>query len=379
MKVALRVFGVFAVLVLTSCQFFLGTAEEDPIRIGVAGPHTGPPAEYGVPPLRAAELLVEAANATGGILDREIVIVKLDDQCDPAQAEPGARTLLNSGVVAVIGHICSGATSAAMAVYENSGIPVISPASTSPDLTTAGYSNFFRTILPDDYLTQSMVDTGASASAGASDLVIVYDETLAFAAAGYATMEDQITTAGLTHLSSEGVDFGDSADADGVVTTVQSSDADALLVLGGDPSTLAAFVNDLRPDYAGTVVLSHTAFEQEFIDELTADSSGIYVIALPPVDARAAARTLRQDHTDTYGGEPGAFFNNGAAAVQILLTAIDGAGTTSAGQLRSAVATGTFDTVLGEISFNAQGTPSGGDVDYVAYEIVDDAFQASSE
>ena len=74
-----------------------------------------------------------------------------DDQCKPELATNTAAKLVSSNVIAVIGHICSGATKAALGIYKDSKIVTISPSATNPPLTQSGeYPNFFRTIAPDD-------------------------------------------------------------------------------------------------------------------------------------------------------------------------------------------------------------------------------------
>jgi len=58
------VVGIF----LTSGTGFAG----DSIKLGVAGAHSGDLASYGIPAVRAAELVVQAVNAKGGILGKKI-------------------------------------------------------------------------------------------------------------------------------------------------------------------------------------------------------------------------------------------------------------------------------------------------------------------
>ena len=78
---------------------------------------------------RAAELAVQEINAAGGVRGRQIELIALDDS---ARAEPAvavARQFTEDPtVVAVVGHLTSGATMAAMPVYSGATpVPVISP------------------------------------------------------------------------------------------------------------------------------------------------------------------------------------------------------------------------------------------------------------
>jgi branched-chain amino acid transport system substrate-binding protein len=93
----------------------------------------------------AAELAVREVNAAGGVRGRPLELVTLDDEGDAVRAVSVARQLYDDPtVVAVIGHLTSGATLAASAVY-NAGprpIPMISPSASSPLLSGAGPYTF---------------------------------------------------------------------------------------------------------------------------------------------------------------------------------------------------------------------------------------------
>jgi len=76
-------------------------------------------------------------------------MVTVDDQCNASLAPRAANTALNYGVVAVVGHTCSGASMAAAPIYNAAGIAMISPSSTGPAVTQQGYTTTFRTISND--------------------------------------------------------------------------------------------------------------------------------------------------------------------------------------------------------------------------------------
>lgn len=82
-----------------------------------------------------------------------------DEACKPELAANAATKLVSARVDAVVGHICSGSTKAALRTYKDAGIIVISPSATSPGLTLSGqYPNFHRTIAPDDAQAKLVVD-----------------------------------------------------------------------------------------------------------------------------------------------------------------------------------------------------------------------------
>ena len=148
--------GITKLLVLitvVSATFMLSCTknDSDPIKIGVAGSHSGDLASYGIPSVKAAELVVDDVNAKGGVLGRRVELLVEDDVCKPEIATNTATKLVSLGAHVVLGHICSGATKAALGIYRDTSLIAMSPSATNPPLTQSGdYPNFFRTIASDD-------------------------------------------------------------------------------------------------------------------------------------------------------------------------------------------------------------------------------------
>jgi len=131
----------------------------DTIKIGVAGAHSGDLASYGLPTVKATELVAKEINARGGIGGRQVELLIEDDVCKPEMATNTATKLISMGARVVIGHICSGATKAALPIYKDAGVIVISPSATNTDLTLSGdYPNFYRTIFSDNIQARTIVD-----------------------------------------------------------------------------------------------------------------------------------------------------------------------------------------------------------------------------
>src|ERR1700693_4147074 len=90
----------------------------DTIKLGVAGAHSGDLASYGLPTVKAAEIVVKEINATGGVLGKQVELLVEDDACKPEVATNTATKLVSRQADAIIGHICSGATKAALGIYK---------------------------------------------------------------------------------------------------------------------------------------------------------------------------------------------------------------------------------------------------------------------
>jgi branched-chain amino acid transport system substrate-binding protein len=120
------------------------------IKIGLEAPLTGDYAEEGIGFKNALNLLVEQANAAGGINGQKVQLVIEDDKGDPKEAALVADRLVSQKVMAVIGGYNSGATEPASTIYNGAGILHITPSATATRLTTKGYNNFFRVCFLDD-------------------------------------------------------------------------------------------------------------------------------------------------------------------------------------------------------------------------------------
>jgi ABC-type branched-subunit amino acid transport system substrate-binding protein len=98
------------------------------------------------------KLAVKEINAAGGVLGNDVVLVSGDGATEPVKAQEEARRLIDiEKVSAIIGEAASGVTlPVAESVTVPSEILQISPASTSPALTTVEDNDFlFRTTISD--------------------------------------------------------------------------------------------------------------------------------------------------------------------------------------------------------------------------------------
>lgn len=148
------VFGVLFTLLLSACGG--AGSESGPIKIGYIGPLTGDAAAYGVDTLNGVKLAIEERNAAGGVNGRMVELVAEDGRCTGADAASAAQKLVHvDNVVAIIGGQCSGETLAAAPIAQAAKIVLLSPLSSSPDVTEAG-DFVFRNYPSDALKTKAM-------------------------------------------------------------------------------------------------------------------------------------------------------------------------------------------------------------------------------
>ena len=143
------------------------------VSIGFLNPMTGPIAVYAPGFGVAANVALGMMNIAGWNSGLQFEMVMVDSGCSGDVAAAGAQTLLDAGVVGVVGAACSGATMAANAVLGAAGIPMISYASTNPGLSNAtAYPHFFR-VVPSDAIQGPALADVVTADSG-SDVALLY-------------------------------------------------------------------------------------------------------------------------------------------------------------------------------------------------------------
>ena len=120
-------------------------ASTEPIYFGLTGPFTGGGASQGEFAEVGAMKAVEEINAAGGINGRPIELVIYDDKGDPQEAALVAQRYVDDPrITAVIGPLWSSCTMAAMPIYEEAGMPVLTPTSSADEVTQQGWTQLIR-------------------------------------------------------------------------------------------------------------------------------------------------------------------------------------------------------------------------------------------
>jgi branched-chain amino acid transport system substrate-binding protein len=353
---------LFALFLLPAPVF----AEQSPLIIGVAGAHSGDLAPYGIPTKEAVEMLAADLNAKGGLLGRPVQLLVLDDQCKPEIAANVASAMASKGAQAVIGHICSGATKAALGIYKEAKIITISPSATNPELTQGGkYPNFYRTIAPDDKQGQ-LAAAFATTRLGVKKIAVIHDKGdygKGFADAARAELEKSGKVEVVLY---EGITPG-AMDYSAVIQKVRHAGADAVIYGGYHPeaSKLIVLMKKKRVDvpFIGPDGLMGNGL----LSIAGANAEGVYATGPMNVASYPVNQQVRTAYLKRYGHESGMFFDQGVAAWQVLVAAIQAAGGTDSAALAKALKGNPVETSVGRIKFDARGDAEG--VGFAVYQV----------
>ena len=151
MQVKLKVIVAATLSVLAGAAM----AQDMVIKIGHVAPVSGAQAHYGKDNENGARMAIEDLNAKGVTIGGKKVkfeLVAEDDAADPKQGTAAAQKLCDAKVNGVVGHLNSGTTIPASTIYNQCGIPHITPSATNPKLTQQGYKTTFRLLANDNAL-----------------------------------------------------------------------------------------------------------------------------------------------------------------------------------------------------------------------------------
>jgi branched-chain amino acid transport system substrate-binding protein len=213
----------------------LAAAQDAVVKIGHVAPVSGPQASYGKDNENGARMAVEELNTQNVVIGGKKVKFELlaeDDAADPKQGTAAAQKLCDSKVAGVVGHLNSGTTIPAAKIYNDCGVPMITPSATNPNLTKPGYKTTFRLLANDNAL-------GAALALYAADTlklktVAIIDDRTAYGqgvaevfkktaeSKGMKVVDQQFTT-------DKAVDFM------AILTAIKAKNPDAVFYGGMDP------------------------------------------------------------------------------------------------------------------------------------------------
>jgi branched-chain amino acid transport system substrate-binding protein len=111
---------------------------QKPIKVGVPLPLSGPPALFGDPASKGAQMYVDEVNAKGGVLGRKIELIIRDSKADANEAVRVAREMiLKDNVDFLMGTLTSAEGPAVSVVAKENKIVFIAPIPKTDQLTAA--------------------------------------------------------------------------------------------------------------------------------------------------------------------------------------------------------------------------------------------------
>jgi branched-chain amino acid transport system substrate-binding protein len=346
---------------LLAALAFSGAASAQ-IKMGVAGPITGPNAAFGAQLVNGTQQAVDDINKAGGILGQQITLEQGDDVSDPKQGVSVANKFVGDGVKFVVGHFNSGVTIPASDVYSENGILFITPSATNPKVTDRMLWDAFRTCGRDDQQGMVWAELARDKLKG-KKIAVVHDKTTYGKGLADAAL-DNMHKMGVKEVLYEGVNTGEK-DYSAIVSKIKESGADYLM-WGGLHTEGGLIVRQMRDQGMSTVMISGDGItDTEFAAIGGPGVEGTLMTFGPEPrlnpNAKDAVAAFRAK-----GFDPQGYTLYSYAAVQIIKQAAEKANSLDPKKVAAVMHSGmTFNTVIGPIAYDKKGDRT--TVDYVWY------------
>jgi branched-chain amino acid transport system substrate-binding protein len=348
-------------LALGAAIVFAGTAQAQ-IKMGVAGPLTGPNAAFGAQLKNGTDQAVEDINAAGGIMGQKITVSYGDDVSDPKQGVSVANKFSGDGVKFIVGHFNSGVTMPASEVYAENGMLMVSPSATNPKITERKLWNTFRTCGRDDQ-QGSVASAWIAKNMKGKKVAIVHDKTTYGQGLADETKKG-LNKANIKEVLYEGVNLGEK-DFSALVSKIKASGAD-LVYWGGLHTEGGLIVRQMRDQGVKAPLMGGDGItSDEFVSVGGPGVEGTLMTFAPDPRKRSEAKAIVEKFR-AKKFEPEAYTLYSYAAVEVMKQAAESAKSLDPKKIAEKIHSGMkFKTVIGELSFDKKGDITR--PDYVMY------------
>ena len=326
------------------------------IKVGIAGDLSSSTLTAGDQQEIGALKAINHLNNKGGLLGEEIVAISSDDGCEPQQAKTVARQMVSEGVVFVVGHVCSDASLAASKIYDKAGIIMISPASTNPKITDEGGPNIFRVIGRDDQ--QGMIAGDYLADNHSKENIAIIHDNTSYSLDLAKFTKRQLNKRGVTEVIFDSYKPGQN-DYKSTVDKLFNNKIDIIYV-GGMEDDIGIILRQAKKALPNLRLISADGLvSPDFLTYAGEAGEGTYFTFGPDMRLKPEARRIAAVIREEDAFEPDGYTLYSYGAVQAWAQAVQQAGSFKLDAVIKALKTGTFDTVIGKIGFDAKGDVTG--------------------
>jgi branched-chain amino acid transport system substrate-binding protein len=327
------------------------------VKIGHVGPTSGQIAHLGKDNENGARLAIEEANAKGIMLDGKKVKFELlaeDDAADAKQATQVAQKLMDAKVVGVVGHLNSGTSIPASAIYNTAGVAQISPSATNPKLTAQGFPGVFR-MVANDVAQGTAIGTFAVKGMAAKKIAIIDDKT-AYGVGLADETEKAVKAAGGTVVIREALANEKEQDFKGVLTKVKAKAPDVIM-FGGMDAQAGPMLKQMKALGIKAKFISGDGAQSAELIKLGGDAAeGSYATTAGlPKEKMPQGQAFYDKFKAKFNADVQVYAPFTYDATNVLIAAIQKAGSTDSKKIIDAVKATSMDGVTGKIAFDDKG------------------------
>jgi len=353
-KIPRFILPLLLILSLVACGT---TQSKGEVLVYVAVPLSGFQANGGQTVLGGANLKARQINQAGGVAGYTIKVVGMDDESDSDVAVEAAnqvRSDLAEGkkIVAIIGHYNSGQTLAAMEIYKDLPILVITPTASEVSITQKGYPNFFRVNAND--ITQGRIDAEFLVKElNAKKIAVLHNDTeygIGLKAQIVKALKDLGAEVVLTIQVAEGQEtYADE------VKRVKEAAPDAIFYAGYEIEAPYLRADLVTGGVNIPMLGSDGTFLSATIDEAGGTAEGMYLSAFAPSPKTVVDNQWVKEYQAVEYRNPDTYSVNGYAAMDVVAQAIKMANSIDHDKVLQAALQLDFDSVMGRMAFDEHG------------------------
>lgn len=334
------------------------------VKIGLHYELTGSVADYGNAELKGSKLAIKLANESeNNAFTYESV--EYDNKSDSTEAVTLATKLVEDGVVGVVGPATSGASAATYPVLDGANVIVVSPSATANNQTLVDpanpesdvYEYVYRVCFEDSYQGAAMAQF-AKDNLGAAKVAIYGSSSSDYAKGLNKAFTDQFTKLGGEIVANEAYQDGDT-EFSAVLTTLASKEFDALYI-PGYYNEAGLIIKQARALGITCPIIGGDGFDSETLDDLAGAENlndVYYTTAYTTVGASDKLQAFIDAYKAEYNEDPGMFAALAFDSTNLLIEAVEKAGTTDTATVKEAVKNISFSGVTGDFTFDETHTP----------------------
>ena len=338
-------------------------ADEVCVSIGSAAPKTGGISHLGKDIENGVMLAVQEINAKGDLTiggkKVKLAVLGEDDAADPKQGPIVAQKLVDAGVVGVVGHLNSGVSIPANAVYAGASVVQVSPASTNPDYTlksTKTASNLvdaYRVLATDAKQGPALAKYMLAHQA---KNVAVLDDSTQYGK-GLADQVDKSLKEGGSNIIGRESATDKTADFKAILTELKAKNPEYVF-WGGMDDTAATLVKQMQElGMSAKLVAADGACTDKFI-ELAGSSGGNMICSQAglPLSQMAKGEQFSANYEKAFGGQKPLIYSPFSYdATYAIVEAMKLANSTEREAVVAAMPKVQFDGLSGKIAFDDKG------------------------
>lgn len=369
MKRQLKILSPISATAILLAMIGTTAMADEIVKIGHVAPLTGGIAHLGKDNENGARLAIEEINAKGLIIGGQKITLQLDaqdDANDPRTATQVAQRLVDDNVVAVIGHLTSGASIPASKMYSDAGVLQISPSATNPAYTQQGFKTTYRVVGTDAQLGPALAKYAASGLKVKS--IAIVDDATAYGQGLANVFEQTAQSLGLKVVSHDATN-DKAVDFHAILTKIKGANPDAIMY-GGSDDTGGPFAKQAKQLGLRAKILSGDGMCSDKLSDLAGDAADNVVCSQAGIalEKMTDGKAFQAKYEKRFGQPIQIYAPFAYDAVYIVVDAMKRAQSIDKAKILAEMPSTDYTGVIGETTFDSKGDLRHGMVSLYSYK-----------